>query len=90
MINFINPRIQFIALPFLVLFALSCAKDDPSRHLNLGNWYLQRGLLDEAIMEYMIRYGTYIDGGTATADQSVIDQLLEKFKSFTTSYSKVF
>lgn len=52
MINFINPRIQFIALPFLVLFALSCAKDDPSRHLNLGNWYLQRGLLDEAIMEY--------------------------------------
>ena len=52
MINFIIPRIQFIALPFLVLFAFSCAKDDPSRHLNLGNWYLQRGLLDEAIMEY--------------------------------------
>ena len=52
MINFINPRIQFIALPFLEFFAFSCAKDDPSRHLNLGNWYLQRGLLDEAIMEY--------------------------------------
>ena len=46
--------------------------------------------IDEAIMEYMIRYGTYIDGGTATADESTIDQLLEKFKSFTTSYSKVF
>jgi tetratricopeptide (TPR) repeat protein len=30
----------------------SCTREDPSRHLNLGNWYLQRGLLDEAIMEY--------------------------------------
>tara|TARA_B100000427_G_scaffold327968_1_gene339982 strand:+ start:1443 stop:1748 length:306 start_codon:yes stop_codon:yes gene_type:complete len=25
---------------------------DPERHLNLGNWYLQRGLVDEAIMEF--------------------------------------
>ena len=30
----------------------SCTKDDPQRHLNLGNWYLQRGLVDEAIMEF--------------------------------------
>ena len=52
MINFINPRMRFMALSFLILFIMSCAKDDPSRHLNLGNWYLQRGLLDEAIMEY--------------------------------------
>ena len=31
---------------------LSSCQEDPSRHLNLGDWYLQRGLLDEAIMEY--------------------------------------
>ena len=30
----------------------ACSKENPTRHLNLGNWYLQRGLLDEAIMEY--------------------------------------
>ncbi|MFL2983142.1 MAG: hypothetical protein ACJZ12_01970 [Candidatus Neomarinimicrobiota bacterium] len=35
-----------------MLFIASCAKDDPVRHLDLGNWYLQKGLLDEAIMEY--------------------------------------
>jgi len=29
-----------------------CAKEDPSRHLSLGNWYLKKGLVDEAIMEY--------------------------------------
>tara|TARA_A200000159_G_C7264387_1_gene314454 strand:- start:564 stop:944 length:381 start_codon:yes stop_codon:yes gene_type:complete len=35
----------------LMLVLCSC-QEDPSRHLNLGDWYLQRGLLDEAIMEY--------------------------------------
>ena len=35
----------------LILILGSC-QEDPSRHLNLGDWYLQRGLLDEAIMEY--------------------------------------
>lgn len=35
----------------LALLFSSC-QEDPSRHLNLGNWYLQRGLIDEAIMEY--------------------------------------
>jgi tetratricopeptide (TPR) repeat protein len=35
----------------LILIFSSC-QENPSRHLNLGDWYLQRGLLDEAIMEY--------------------------------------
>lgn len=35
----------------MVLILGSC-QEDPSRHINLGDWYLQRGLLDEAIMEY--------------------------------------
>jgi len=36
----------------LIAFLIFSCKDDPSRHLNLGNWYLQKGLLDEAIIEY--------------------------------------
>ena len=36
----------------LVIIIPSCTKEDPQRHLNLGNWYLQRGLVDEAIMEF--------------------------------------
>ena len=39
------------ALCFL-LAVPSCTKNDPQRHLNLGNWYLKRGLVDEAIMEF--------------------------------------
>ena len=37
---------------FLIFFSIFSCKKDPSRHLNLGNWYLQKGLLDEAIIEY--------------------------------------
>ena len=31
---------------------MACTKQDPARHLNLGNWYLEKGLVDEAILEY--------------------------------------
>ena len=37
---------------FLIAFLIFSCKEDPNRHLNLGNWYLQRGLVDEAIMEF--------------------------------------
>tara|TARA_B100000886_G_scaffold339105_1_gene303590 strand:+ start:1853 stop:2263 length:411 start_codon:yes stop_codon:yes gene_type:complete len=37
---------------FLITFLIFSCKEDPNRHLNLGNWYLQKGLLDEAIIEY--------------------------------------
>tara|TARA_Y100000994_G_scaffold981_1_gene1076 strand:+ start:164 stop:508 length:345 start_codon:yes stop_codon:yes gene_type:complete len=37
---------------FFLLIMTACTKENPSRHLDLGNWYLQRGLLDEAITEY--------------------------------------
>ena len=52
MISFTSYHQQIIL--FLCLFVIipSCTKDDPQRHLNLGNWYLQRGLVDEAIMEF--------------------------------------
>ena len=51
MIDFISRQSRLITLTcFLVL--LGACREDPSRHLNLGNWYLQKGLVDEAIMEY--------------------------------------
>ena len=37
---------------FLIAFLIFSCKEDPNRHLNLGNWYLQKGLVDEAIIEY--------------------------------------
>ena len=45
---------QHLILFFNILITLSLfsCKEDPNRHLNLGNWYLQKGLLDEAIIEY--------------------------------------
>tara|TARA_A100001011_G_scaffold210458_1_gene218732 strand:- start:321 stop:707 length:387 start_codon:yes stop_codon:yes gene_type:complete len=45
-----HQRLTFVL--FLLLVFSSCTKEDPQRHLNLGNWYLQRGLVDEAIMEF--------------------------------------
>ena len=42
----------FLIIICLSLLIVSCTKENPSRHLDLGNWYLQRGLLDEAITEY--------------------------------------
>jgi len=41
---------RFIIM-IIALFCFSCEKD-PEQHLELGNWYLQKGLIDEAITEY--------------------------------------
>lgn len=38
-------------LVLLALLYFSCEKD-PEQHLELGNWYLQKGLIDDAITEY--------------------------------------
>ena len=43
---------RFSIIICLSLIMMSCTKENPSRHLDLGNWYLQRGLIDEAITEY--------------------------------------
>lgn len=40
-------------LSLIILSALvSACQDNPQRHLKLGNWYYQRGLIDDAILEY--------------------------------------
>tara|TARA_Y100000741_G_C18083929_1_gene489824 strand:+ start:347 stop:721 length:375 start_codon:yes stop_codon:yes gene_type:complete len=41
---------QFIII-IAALLVFSCEKD-PEQHLELGNWYLQKGLIDEAITEF--------------------------------------
>ena len=52
MICFTSYHQRIIFILCLLLVTASCTKEDPERHLNLGNWYLQRGLVDEAIMEF--------------------------------------
>ncbi|MFH1853493.1 MAG: hypothetical protein ABIA75_14230 [Candidatus Neomarinimicrobiota bacterium] len=42
--------ILLILIP--VLLTISGCKDSPQRHLKLGNWYFQKGLMDEAVLEY--------------------------------------
>ncbi len=36
----------------VALLSLSACKDEPSRHIDLGNWYAKKGLVDDAILEY--------------------------------------
>ena len=44
-------HIKQTIIMLVALFCFSCEKD-PEQHLELGNWYLQKGLIDEAITEY--------------------------------------
>ena len=36
---------------YLMVFIGGC-KDDPKRHLDLGEWYANKGLVEEAILEF--------------------------------------
>ena len=40
-----------LAISVFALLSTSC-EEDPGRHLKLGNWYFQKGLVDDAILEY--------------------------------------
>ena len=40
-----------LIMMLVALFCIACEKD-PESHLELGNWYLQKGLIDEAITEF--------------------------------------
>ena len=41
---------QLFILSF-TLFIIAC-NEDPERHLKLGQWYAQKGLIEEAILEF--------------------------------------
>ena len=40
-----------LAISVFALLSTSC-EEDPGGHLKLGNWYFQKGLVDDAILEY--------------------------------------
>ena len=41
-----------IVLIISIIFFMGACQDSPERHLELGNWYLQKDLVDEAIIEF--------------------------------------
>ena len=43
--------LKTVFLICLSIFATSC-KEDPQRHLELGEWYAKKGLVDDAILEF--------------------------------------
>ena len=43
--------IKVLILVLIPLFIGGC-KEDPERHLKLGKWYAQKGLVEEAILEF--------------------------------------
>ena len=40
------------AVPLFALLLLTGCSEDPARHLDLGLWYYQKGLVDDAILEF--------------------------------------
>ena len=40
------------ALITVTMLTIYGCEKDPEQHLELGNWYLQKGLIDDAITEY--------------------------------------
>tara|TARA_Y100001935_G_C17192618_1_gene450864 strand:+ start:495 stop:878 length:384 start_codon:yes stop_codon:yes gene_type:complete len=46
-----NKHINIFLSTISFLFLLGC-NDNPNRHFELGNWYYEKGLIDEAILEY--------------------------------------
>lgn len=47
-----NTHLKNIFIVLLAVLAIYGCKDEPQRHLQLGQWYSQKGLVDEAILEY--------------------------------------
>ena len=43
---------KFILFALFAALSISGCKDDPKRHLQLAQWFSQKGLVDEAILEY--------------------------------------
>ena len=46
-----NKHINIFLSTLTLLFILGC-NNNPNRHFELGNWYYEKGLIDEAILEY--------------------------------------
>ena len=81
-----NRQIRVIAVLALCLFALGC-KNNPERHFKLGNWYYQKGLVDDAILEYreVIRLHPL---ETRTMEREEINLLAKAHYNLAIAYSK--
>ena len=86
MIDFISRQSRLI-LPLCIALMFSACQEDPSRHLNLGNWYLQKGLLDEAIMEYREVSRLY-SGDKSTLTREEYDVLGKSHFKLAIAYTK--
>lgn len=42
---------RLILIPLVLMIFAGC-KEDPQRHLKLGQWYAQKGLVEDAILEF--------------------------------------
>ena len=49
--NIYKQYLKQVLITVTMLTIYACEKD-PEQHLELGNWYLQKGLIDDAITEY--------------------------------------
>ena len=81
-----HKRILGILLLTLCTFILGC-KDNPERHFNLGNWYYQKGLVDEAILEYREVIRLY-PLETRMMERKDIDLLAKAHYNLAIAYSK--
>ncbi len=70
----------------LVLLFIAC-EDNPERHLSLGNWYYQKGLVDDAILEYreVIRLFPS-DSGELTREE--LNTVMKAHYNLSIAYSK--
>jgi len=68
-------KLTIIYLIFLSLLAMSC-KDNPERHLKLGNWYYEKGLVQEAIFEYreVIRLSPAVTGEMSREELNMLSK----------------
>ena len=77
------------AIPFFLLltFLTVACEDNPERHLKLGNWYYQKGLVDDAILEYreVVRL-TPSDPGVMTREE--LNTVMKAHYNLAITYSK--
>jgi len=78
---------QTITIAFALTLLILACQDNPERHLTLGNWYYQKGLVDDAILEYreVIRLFPS-DAGELTREE--LNTVMKAHYNLSIAYSK--
>ncbi len=82
----IKLHFRLFGLLLLVVLLAGC-KDNPARHLQLGNWYLQKGLLSEAILEFKEVIRLYPDN-TRELSREEFESLAQAHYNLSLVYTK--